>query len=52
MRNALLASVLAGLATGLGGLIICVVRQRPEAKSPSLGLMLGFLCVTVLSQVV
>lgn len=27
-------------------------RQQPEAKSPSLGLMFGFLCVTVLSHVV
>ncbi len=27
-------------------------RQQPEAKSPSLGLMLGFLCVTILSRVV
>ncbi|HZQ68699.1 MAG TPA: ZIP family metal transporter [Terriglobales bacterium] len=27
-------------------------RQQPEAKSPSLGLMLGFLCVTVLTQIV
>lgn len=27
-------------------------RQQPEAKSPSLGLMLGFLCVTLLSQLV
>lgn len=26
-------------------------RQQPEAKSPSLGLMFGFLCVTVLSRV-
>jgi zinc transporter, ZIP family len=27
-------------------------RQQPEAKSPSLGLMLGFVCVTILSRVV
>ncbi len=27
-------------------------RQQPKAKSPSLGLMLGFLCVTILSRVV
>jgi ZIP family zinc transporter len=27
-------------------------RQQPEAKSPSLGLMLGFMCVTVISRLV
>ncbi len=27
-------------------------RQQPEAKAPSLGLMLGFLCVVILSSVV
>ncbi len=47
------------LATAAGAMIFVASdqlipesRQQPEAKAPSLGLMLGFLCVTVLTHVV